>query len=634
VKLPSRGAWLVLLLGCASLAEGQIKADVLGQHNLSPGSGSPITGPLNAPCTYCHVPHSGNGNLAPLWNQKLSNSTYTTYTSTTAQNTDNAKPPLGSQSNFCLACHDGTVAAGDTVLFGKIAMSGSMYPQDNFGTQLQSSHPFSLVLPLKDSIDLVASIYQKGKTADPKVLLDKGNIECTSCHNEHVQGLDRISQNFLVRDGSNGQLCAACHDPNRTASNQINPLAGWSTSIHATAQNKVSTQANVGIYPTVASNSCSSCHAMHNAGGASRLLRASNEQDCVACHSGGSNISPAAPDVFSEFKKKAHPFPAGSNTHDAAESTLLNNNRHSTCADCHDSHASQQVNTFAPPPTLRISQTGIAGISANDGTTVLTSAVNQYENCLRCHGTSSGKQANPLFGYLPARAAADPLNVLKYFGATAKSTHPVMRPRGSSGLPQPSLLASMLDLQGGTTHGRSMGTQIFCTDCHNSDDNREFGGTGPNGPHGSQYWHILERDYECSQAPGGPGTPVTINRNPLPDLSIHGPYGMCAKCHDLNIVMQAISWSGHQNHVYTDGFSCSVCHNAHGVGSTSSNPNGDRMIDFDVNVVGSNNGLAISYNRASDTCTLVCHSVAHNPDGTVTSMTGVPTKPTQQRTPR
>ena len=148
---------------------------------------------VNAPCTYCHVPHSGNGNLAPLWNQKLSTSTYTTYTSTTAQNTDNPKPPLGSQSSFCLACHDGTVATGDTVLFGKIAMSGSMYPQDNFGTQLQGSHPFSLTLPLKDSTDLVASIYQNGKTADPKVRLIRGNIECTSCHNPHVQANDLIS---------------------------------------------------------------------------------------------------------------------------------------------------------------------------------------------------------------------------------------------------------------------------------------------------------------------------------------------------------------------------------------------------------------------------------------------------------
>ena len=44
-----------------------------------------------------------------------------------------------------------------------------------------------------------------------------------------------------------------------------------------------------------------------------------------------------------------------------------------------------------------------------------------------------------------------------------------------------------------------MGTQILCTDCHNSDDNREFGGTGANGPHGSKWTHILERRYEFSQ---------------------------------------------------------------------------------------------------------------------------------------
>ncbi len=625
MRLFLRLAWIVVLSASASLVFGQTGTDVLGAHNLSPGSRSPISGPLNAPCTYCHVPHSGNGNLAPLWNQKLSNSTYSTYTSSTAQNTDNPKPPLGSQSSFCLACHDGTVATGDTVLFGKIAMNGSMYPQDNFGTQLQGSHPFSLTLPLKDSTDLVASIYQNGKTADPKVLMIRGNIECTSCHNPHIQANDLLSLNFLVRDSSNGQLCMACHDPNRTTTNKTNPITGWAASIHSTSQSKVSSSANVGPYPTVASNSCSTCHAMHNASGPVRLLRGLNEGTCIACHSGGSNVSPAAPDVFTEFKKKGHPFPAGQNTHDASEAVLLNSNRHSTCADCHDSHAAQQVNTFNVPPMERVSQTLIQGISATDGTTVLTPAVNQYENCLRCHGTSSGKLSNPLYGYLPARAVSDPLNVLIPFGATAKSTHPVMRPKGSSGAPQPSLLPTMLDLSGSTTHGRTMGTQIFCTDCHNSDDNREFGGAGPNGPHGSTNWHILEHDYESSQAPAGPGTTITINLNPMPDLSIHGPYGMCAKCHDLTVVMQTISWKGHQNHVYNDGVSCSVCHNAHGVGATSSNPGGDRMIDFDLSVVGSNSGLNISYNRASSTCTLTCHNVAHNPDGTTTALAS-PTK--------
>lgn len=73
-----------------------------------------------------------------------------------------------------------------------------------------------------------------------------------------------------------------------------------------------------------------------------------------------------------------------------------------------------------------------------------------------------------------------------------------MRDR-SSPLPQPSLLPSMLGLDG-ITAARAMGVRILCTDCHNSDDNREFGGIGPNGPHGSKFTHILERRYEINTA--------------------------------------------------------------------------------------------------------------------------------------
>jgi predicted CXXCH cytochrome family protein len=64
------------------------------------------------------------------------------------------------------------------------------------------------------------------------VKLVNGNIECTSCHSPHVQGIDRIAQNFLVRDSSNAQMCLACHDPNRVVQGQINPLAGFTGSIH------------------------------------------------------------------------------------------------------------------------------------------------------------------------------------------------------------------------------------------------------------------------------------------------------------------------------------------------------------------------------------------------------------------
>ena len=59
-----------------------ITGDVIGMHNLSPGSPSPIQGPGNGPCLYCHVPHSASN--VGLWNQTFSTATYTTYTSTTS----------------------------------------------------------------------------------------------------------------------------------------------------------------------------------------------------------------------------------------------------------------------------------------------------------------------------------------------------------------------------------------------------------------------------------------------------------------------------------------------------------------------------------------------------------------------
>ena len=94
-----------------------------------------------------------------------------------------------------------------------------------------------------------------------------------------------------------------------------------------------------GSYGTVAANSCISCHALHNASGPVRLLRGSNEADLHRLPQRRHNVSPAAPDIFAEYSKIGHPFPAGQNTHDAAEAVLLNNNRHATCADCHDATA-------------------------------------------------------------------------------------------------------------------------------------------------------------------------------------------------------------------------------------------------------------------------------------------------------
>ena len=613
-------AGLTLLLTAGTLL-AQIPGDVMGMHNLGPGSNSPVTGARPDACAYCHAPHTGL-NLG-LWNQKLTTQIYTTYGSDTAKNIG-TQPLLGSASNSCLSCHDGTVAVGATVAYGQVSMRGSMNPLDVFGSNLQSSHPFSVALPLKDNIHLVASLAASGQTGDPTgaVKLIKGNVECTSCHNPHIQAKDLVSQNFLVKDSSSGQLCLACHDPTRQIGGQVNPLADWSTNAHAMSTSKISPQALLGSYTTVAAEGCISCHTPHNASGTARLLRGQNEQDCIACHNGGSNVSPMVPyaNVFAEYvsPKVGHPFPTSINPHDAAESALLNNNRHATCVDCHSAHGSEPVGVFPVAPLIRISQKNVVGINSSDGTSVLSPAINQFENCLRCHGTSAGKQVLPIYGYFPVRAvsAGDPLNIITQFATTATSSHPVMHPR-TSALAQPSLLINMLNLDG-VTQGRAMGTQILCTDCHNSDDNREFGGTGSNGPHGSRWTHILERRYEFSRA-AAPGLLIS-NLFPSPDLSVAGPYSLCGKCHDLaNQIVKDTSWTKHSTHINA-GFSCSTCHTAHGNGATSGTISGERLVNFDVNVVAPNGALPISYNRTANTCTLVCHQVAHNPDGTVTSV--------------
>jgi predicted CXXCH cytochrome family protein len=619
VKLGKMLAGLTILLTGSSLS-AQVSGDVLGMHALGPGSTSPIKGARPDACSYCHAPHSGL--KSGLWNQKLTTQNYTMYTSDTEKN--RARPPaLGSDSNECLSCHDGTVAVGTTVAYGKLATSGSMYSADVFGTNMQPSHPFSLRLPLKDTIDLVASLAAHGRTADSTgaVKLINGNVECTSCHNPHVQAKDLVSQNFLVKDSTNGQLCLACHDPNRRKSGQINQLADWSTSAHALSAAKISPHARLGSYATVAADACISCHTPHNGSGAARLLRGQNELDCLACHNGGSSIpSGMAPyaNVSSEYAqpKVGHPFPTSSNPHGAAENNLLNNNRHATCVDCHSGHGAQAVGIFPAPPLIRISQKDIVGVSASDGVSVLTPAINQYEGCLRCHGTSSGKQVQPIYGYFPVRAvsAGDALNLVPQFAITAASSHPVTHIRSSS-LPQPSLRANMLNLDG-IGQGRAMGNQILCTDCHNSDDNREFGGTGSNGPHGSKWTHILERRYELSQA-ALPGQAIS-NLFPNPDLTVAGPYGLCGKCHDLSSqIVKNTSWNQHSSHINA-GFSCSTCHTAHGMGAASGTISGERLINFDVNVVAPNGGLPISFNRGANTCVLVCHQVAHNADGSVT----------------
>jgi predicted CXXCH cytochrome family protein len=670
--------WNVLVLCSAllfcALPVSLAQNDVIGSHDLSPIGSSPIKGTLSGSCLYCHAPHSGlNGTAGvaqtPLWNQKLSSvQSYTVYSSPTLVNTPNPSPPLGTDSTLCLSCHDGTVAGspGALVAYGQVPLNGQMNSADVFGTNLSTMHPVSFNLPLQAASDLVPSLTANPpSTADQTgaVRLINGNVECTSCHNPHVQNTDPNNPNFLVIDNSSSALCLACHSTVPTGSgmgltsvlfashnalnavsstlsaraqaNNSNPLVGWKTGIHALATNRVALEismvetsegsmrattsvrsASLGSYHTVTRNGCASCHSLHNAAGSNSLLRAADDQACLVCHNGSANISPPISNVLNEMvaPKFGHAFSLGNTPHRPHEAALVNQNMHVTCVDCHNPHATNKVANFTAAPGIRLSQAMVLGISATDGETVVSPAANQYENCLRCHGTSTGKKLSLNSGYLPTRvvSASDPLNVIPELSAFATSSHPVFHD-STSAFPQPSLRPAMLNLDGRTL-GRTMGIRILCTDCHNSDDNREFGGTGPSGPHGSIFPHILERRYEFSQAPA-PGRLIT-NLFPNPNLSAEGgmnggPYSLCAKCHDLDQLMTNSSFTEHARHVQKDGFSCSVCHTAHGMGAQAGTISGERLVNFDENVVAPNGATPIAYSRSTNSCSLVCHNYTH-----------------------
>jgi hypothetical protein len=603
---PAKALACVLLFAALTGAQTTPTTDVLGVHNMSSENSSAHESTSNA-CLQCHSPH--NGLMVPRWKQTLS----------TNEESTSLAPALikvGTISQRCLSCHDGSVGKGRAVAIGTLQETGTL--RANPGAQIEGSHPFSMQPQLKDNATVVPTLVASHRTKDKTVSLVENNIECSTCHDVHNQYKDRHSPKFLVRDNTGSRVCLACHDVSaRTVGGISNSLTAWPNSAHALSTVAVAPKAQLGGYSTVKEFACSSCHRSHNALGMALLNKNPDRpvnvdetsQACFTCHDGSDKLAQPLLNVVGAFNGgQGHPFSDAGNPHGMNEPVVLDRNRHTTCADCHNSHAAQPTTSFPATPDLRPSQIGVAGVTS-DGVVAAT-ATYQYENCLRCHGTSQNKQSLPAYGYMPARAlfSGDTLDVALQFGHGATSSHPVMS--NARNLARLSLLKSMWNIDS-TVQGRPMSPRILCTDCHNNDNAREFGGTAPNGPHGSRNDHILERRYLMSRVgPGAlPGT-VIVNLNPSPmlDPGPASPYALCAKCHDLNYINSSQSWSGHGRHI-RKGFSCSACHSAHGVPAGTSGVSGSALVSFDMNVVGSNNNLPISYNGS--TCTLRCHEEAH-----------------------
>jgi len=388
----------VLLAGGPFLAEAQQATISHTGHDLSNGS---QTGP--DVCLYCHMPHMANPSLG-LWSHQVSGAQYQLYDKTVSTTYSQGAPAIStsvaSPSRLCLSCHDGTVGLGAmNFSSAPLPTSKALSPADDLGTDLRSSHPmaFDQWNPDNTLLQVLFSSNPRA-TANSKVQLWNGRIECTTCHEPHTPNLDpQRSLMFLSVNNANGMLCLACHD---STSPSPNVLAGWLPSAHVAST--TSEGSTVTGYSNIAQGACLNCHTPHNAGSV-RLLKDGEQKACWPCHANSASNSRWAQVWVDNADPTMYMHPVQAEGHMPGENLLLATTpRHAKCWDCHDAHAMKLSSTSNQP--LQAGLAAAAGYDANGN--LVSPATATYQVCFKCHGDSANKPQTTgyaVYGYTPTR---------------------------------------------------------------------------------------------------------------------------------------------------------------------------------------------------------------------------------------
>lgn len=538
----------IKILTIIALLQSSVAATIRNTpHDLSAVLGGNV-------CDYCHTPHSTT-TTTPLWNHKMSTAVYEIYQSSSLE--AQVGQPTGS-SKLCLSCHDGTVALNATIGGGDAGGAFISPGSANLGTDLSDDHPISFVY----SSDLSAKDIQ---IRPPSLLpqefkLDRANeLQCTTCHNPH----DNQYSDFLVTPNQRSTMCITCHN-----------LDGWTTSSHERSMASVHIANDQYLqnhqYGTVSDTGCMSCHRPHSAGGHERLLHfAKSEDNCLNCHNGSvaqTNLNIAL------SKLSRHDVKKYDGIHDIKELST-NSARHVECYDCHNPHAVQ--NTTSRAPVVPGAMLKASGITASGSTT--PQAQFEYEVCLKCHGDNPDRVESTITRQITQT------NTRLEFSTSSISFHPVISPGVNSNVP--SLIIPM-----------TVGSTIYCTDCHNSDS-----ASGAKGPHGSNYSPLLAFNYDTA------------------DYSQESNYAyeLCYQCHSRNSILNGDSFDKHKLHL-NEGAPCSACHDPHGISSAQgTSANNSHLINFDRSIIFEDPVSGqLKYedkNNFSGDCFLRCHDVNHSP---------------------
>jgi predicted CXXCH cytochrome family protein len=211
-RLLALGLVTVLSVLIPRAALGQADNVSASKHNMSTRSG---LANYNEVCVYCHTPHGGQIQNAPLWNRTFGTGPYQMYNNAYSSTIDMtvAATPQG-VSLACLSCHDGSIGLdviinrpnADTSLAG----TGNKMPANagqffaNLGTDLRNDHPISVTY---DNVADPAFQPKTGDKIDNLLPLYTGRVECGTCHNPH----NTTNTPFLRRSNSSSNLCKTCH---------------------------------------------------------------------------------------------------------------------------------------------------------------------------------------------------------------------------------------------------------------------------------------------------------------------------------------------------------------------------------------------------------------------------------------